>query len=83
METKKIDLKPCPFCGKSVNRVRGWGGLNFFKCTNRSECGAVMSFDNDYFNQNPEKAINAYNRRNGAMSIKNDGHITINIGGKK
>ena len=56
-------IKPCPFCGSPVRRVRGFAGLNFFKCGNTNGCGAVMSFDNDYFNRNPEKAINAYNRR--------------------
>ena len=61
MEHKEI--KPCPFCGKPVKRVRGYNGLNFFKCSNKGICGAVMSFDNDYYNNYPEQALKAYNRR--------------------
>ena len=56
-------LLPCPFCGKPVTRLRGWNGLNFFKCTNKNVCGAVMSFDNDYYNAQPEEAYKQYNRR--------------------
>ncbi len=54
------ELKPCPFCGKKVVRQKGYMGLNFFKCKN---CGAVISFNNDFCNNNPDKAINAWNRR--------------------
>ena len=61
--THNPPLKPCPFCGKPVKRVRGYAGLNFFKCINFGECGAVMSFDNDYYNSNPEEAYRAYNNR--------------------
>lgn len=87
----RTELKPCPFCGKPVKRVRGYNGLNFFKCSNSGVCGAVMSFDNDYYNHYPEQAIKAFNRRDGAIvvnnygngeQIKNEGHMTINIGGK-
>jgi len=53
-------LKPCPFCGGEVKRVRGFRGLNFFKC---KKCGVVVSFDNDFYNENPDKAIEAWNRR--------------------
>ena len=56
-------LRDCPFCGKPVIRVRGVAGLNFFKCTNRNVCGAVMSFDNDYYNSNTEEAYKQFNRR--------------------
>jgi ssDNA-binding Zn-finger/Zn-ribbon topoisomerase 1 len=58
-------LKPCPFCGSPVRRIRGVAGLNFFKCTNFGKCGAVVSFDNDYYNSNPEQAYKAYNSRVG------------------
>lgn len=87
----RTELKPCPFCGKPVTRVRGYNGLNFFKCLNVGQCGAVMSFDNDYYNNNPEQAFKAFNRRDGAIvvnnygngeQIKNEGHMTINMGGK-
>lgn len=56
-------LRECPFCGNPVRRVRGMAGLNFFKCTNRGVCGAVMSFDNDYFNTHTEDAYKQFNRR--------------------
>lgn len=56
-------LKACPFCNKPVMRVRGFNGLNFFKCTNRGECGAVMSFDNDYYNTHTEEAYKQFIRR--------------------
>lgn len=54
------ELKPCPFCGGTVHRMIGFGGLNFFKCT---KCGAVVSFDNDYYNAHRDEAVNAWNRR--------------------
>lgn len=55
-----MELKPCPFCGGVVTRVIGFGGLNFFKCR---KCGAVVSFDNDYYNKHKNEAIEAFNRR--------------------
>ena len=58
-------LKPCPFCGNSVRRVIVLMGLNFFKC---STCGAVISFDNDYYNHHTNEAIKAYNTRFGEES---------------
>ena len=58
-----IELEPCPFCGGRVKRYRGFMGLNFFRCTNTAECGAVMSFDNDFYNKHPEEAYKRYNRR--------------------
>lgn len=61
MSDEKPKLKPCPFCGKQAKRTRGFYGLNFFKCV----CGAVVSFDNDFYNNNPDKAIDAWNRRAG------------------
>lgn len=53
-------LLECPFCGGKVKRVIGVMGLNFFKC---KECGAVVSFDNDYYNTHKNEAIEAWNRR--------------------
>ena len=44
-------LLACPFCKGHVRRVIGFGGLNFFKC---KKCGAVVSFDNDYY-KHPQK----------------------------
>lgn len=54
------NLKPCPFCGNEVVRRIGLMGLNFFKC---KSCGAVTSFDNDYYNTHKNEAIEAWNRR--------------------
>lgn len=54
------ELKPCPFCGGRVKVVIGFGGLHFFKCRG---CGAVVSFDTDYYNKNKSKAKEAWNRR--------------------
>jgi Lar family restriction alleviation protein len=54
------ELKPCPFCGGKVRRAIGLMGLNFFRC---KECGAVVSFDNDYYNTHKNEAIEAWNRR--------------------
>ena len=54
------ELKPCPFCGGKVNRMIGFRGLNFFRCR---KCGAVISFDNDYYNTHKSEAIAAWNHR--------------------
>ena len=62
MSKYEYKLKPCPFCGNHVKRVIGLMGLNFFKC---STCGAVISFDNDYYNEHKDEAIAAFNRRTG------------------
>lgn len=53
-------LLACPFCKGHVRRVIGFGGLNFFKC---KKCGAVVSFDNDYYNTHKNEAITAWNTR--------------------
>ena len=60
------ELKPCPFCGEKVRRVIGFMGLNFFKCR---QCGAVISFDNDYYNDHQDEAIEAYNRRVNCVAV--------------
>lgn len=39
----KPTLKTCPFCGKRVKSVKGFGGIQFFECTNK-RCGAMVSF---------------------------------------
>ena len=57
---KKTELKMCPFCGTDVQRVIGFMGVNFFKCT---ECGATVSFDNEYYNNHKNEALKAWNRR--------------------
>lgn len=55
------ELKPCPFCGGKVRRTIGSiMGFVFFKCR---ECGATISFNNYYYNEHKDEAIEAYNRR--------------------
>ena len=66
----EIKLKPCPFCGKRVIRTRGIGGLNFFKCINTTVCGAVISFDNDFYNRFTEMAVKAFNKRAGEGGVE-------------
>lgn len=53
-------LKPCPFCGNTIRETRGFMGLRFFRC---SFCGAVISFDNDRCNNNPDSTYEYWNRR--------------------
>lgn len=62
MKYENTKLLPCPFCGGNVRRVIGIMGLNFFKCR---KCGAVVSFDNDYYNLHKNEAIKAWNTRAG------------------
>ena len=65
--TKRGVLVPCPFCKGEVRRVIGFGGLNFFKC---KKCGAVVSFDNDYYNTHKNEAITAWNTRAPILSAE-------------
>lgn len=44
----------------------GIGGLNLFKC---KKCGAVVSFDNDYYNTHNDTII-AWNTRAPILSSK-------------
>ena len=60
-------LVPCAFCKGKVRRVIGFGGLNFFKCR---KCGAVVSFDNDYYNTHKNEAIQAWNTRAPILSAE-------------
>ena len=56
----ELKLRECPFCGGNVRRFIGFGGLNFFTC---QKCGAVVSFDNDFYNAYKDRAVEAWNRR--------------------
>ena len=56
------ELKKCPFCGDEIGIKIGLGGLRFFKCKNK-KCGAIVSFDNDYCNNYPEKSVERFNKR--------------------
>ena len=62
MTMHELKLRECPFCGGNVRRFIGFGGLNFFTC---QKCGAVVSFDNDFYNTYKDRAIEAWNRRAG------------------
>lgn len=57
-----IKTLPCPFCGSEVNITRGTicAPFWFFKY---KKCGAIISFDNDECNYNPEKAKDYFERR--------------------
>ena len=57
------ELSLCPFCGSPVNSARGVKGTMFFKCTNKKSCGAVIHFENDYYNRYPEDAHHRFNKR--------------------
>ena len=60
---KENSLKPCPFCGRKVSRIIGIGGINFFSCHSKNGCGAIVSFDNDFYNEHENEAVKAWNRR--------------------
>lgn len=55
--------KPCPFCGAPVTVRLMKKGPDFIACTNKQECGAIVSFNNipcDCFGASP---VNYFNRR--------------------
>ena len=54
----------CPFCGSDVLVTRGItkAPFLFFKCQ-RSECGAIISFDNEACNLDPVKALDLFKER--------------------
>ncbi len=58
----RIKTSPCPFCGGEVKVTHGMTGVPFwfFRC---KKCGAIVSFDNDECNHNPEKAKGYFERR--------------------
>lgn len=58
----KIKIKSCPFCGGEIRVTHGYimAPFWFFKC---KKCGAVISFDNDECNSNPERAKEYFERR--------------------
>ena len=63
MEQNNKQLRSCPFCGSPVNSNKGARGTMLFKCTNKKSCGAVIFFDNDYYERYPEEAFHRFNRR--------------------
>lgn len=55
--------KPCPFCGAPVTVRLMKKGPDFIACTNKQECGAIVSFNNipcDCFGASP---VDYFNRR--------------------
>lgn len=61
--SKSYELKSCPFCGSRVGETNGFMGFRMFVCTNYKGCGATVSFDCDYANEKPERAVELFNRR--------------------
>lgn len=55
-------VKPCPFCGGEIKITHGLLNMPFlfFKCR---RCGAVISFDNDECNKEPNRAQAYFERR--------------------
>lgn len=61
--------KPCPFCGAPVTVRLMRKGPDFIACTNKQECGAIVSFNNtpcDCFGASP---VDYFNRRASAEEI--------------
>lgn len=56
-------IKLCPFCGSPVRVRIGMGGLHFFYCTNRDECGAIVSFHGGEQGSEAENPIRNWNKR--------------------
>lgn len=57
MKMRSNDLKPCPFCGGSVERSPGITGMMLFHCL---KCDAVISF---IFHEYDPAATACYNNR--------------------
>lgn len=55
IKRQKIKLKTCHFCGSKVETLEMIGGLTGVCCTNYSECGAIVSFNNEKCDSNSEK----------------------------
>lgn len=52
--------KPCPFCGAPVTVRLMKKGPDFIACTNKQECGAIVSFNNipcDCFGASPVDTV--------------------------
>ena len=88
---KQNKLKPCPFCGSEVyieNILDDIGDAYYMvQCKNDDKCGASSCFGEC----TKKEVIERWNNRVGAITvnnfgngeqIKNEGHMTINIGGK-
>lgn len=74
------ELKSCPFCGKKVRCALINGGFHFFKCKN-PHCGAVVSFDNDFYNADEKTLVAAWNRRAGRGNYEGVGDLDESVYG--
>ena len=86
-----FELKPCPFCGgKVIIEDISTEDEEYYmiQCT-KEECSASACFAD--YSTTKKGAAEAWNRRAGVIvvnnfgngeQIKNEGHMTINIGGK-
>lgn len=36
-------LKPCPFCGGNIRKIKGFGGISYYRCKN-ADCNVFLSF---------------------------------------
>ena len=68
------ELKPCPFCGGEAESYDDYMGFCHIQCT---KCG-----NGTLKCTTASEAKHLWNKRVPTTHIKNDGHITINIGGK-
>ncbi len=68
-------LRHCPFCGAVIRKRIGFGGIQFYECTDKKNCGAIVSFDSDACAANPEKADENWNRRAGEIQLKGDTNV--------
>lgn len=65
----KEKMLPCPFCGHEAHTTYGaMGNITLIMCGNYRNCGATVSFDNKFANQNGEAAsIRLWNQRTKAV----------------
>lgn len=54
--------RECPFCGAPTYEVVSVTGMKCVRCTNKKNCGAIVSFNNkeDCLRNPPRKAILLY-----------------------
>lgn len=55
--------KECPFCGASTYEVMSGTGVKCIRCTNKSTCGAIVSFSNKDCNERGVSPVKYFNRR--------------------
>ena len=55
--------KECPFCGASTYEVMSGTGVKCIRCTNKSTCGAIVSFNNKDCDERGVSPVKYFNRR--------------------